>query len=163
MLWNHLSSSCLSLDLECVCDPISFKKCFTVSPGLSENKGKEETGLHYISPDSSAGAVGWGRALLKSKLNTEIIWRASYAWLKYLKCVEGRLHNLFKGIVHFEINFWYVLAYLNGIQDVAVFVSTVFSILIFLGQIVLVCQSYNGGLWGPPSFHLKEHAQRSPN
>jgi len=25
-----------------------------------------------------------------------------------------------KGIVHFEINFWYVLAYLKGIQDVGV-------------------------------------------
>jgi len=25
-----------------------------------------------------------------------------------------------KGIVHFEINFWYVLAYLEGIQDVGV-------------------------------------------
>jgi len=34
----------------------------------------------------------------------------------------------FKEIVHFEINFWYVLAYLKGIQDVGVFVSTVFSI-----------------------------------
>jgi len=54
-----------------------------------------------------------------------------------------------KGIVHFEINFWYVLAYLNGIQDVGVFVSTVFSILIFLGKTVLVCQSY-GDLWGSP-------------
>jgi len=31
----------------------------------------------------------------------------------------------FKGIVHFEINFWYVLAYLKGIQDIGVFVSTV--------------------------------------
>jgi len=31
--------------------------------------------------------------------------------------------NCFKGIVHFEINFWYVLAYLKGIQDVDVFVS----------------------------------------
>jgi len=30
-----------------------------------------------------------------------------------------------KGIVHFEINFWDVLAYLKGIQDVGVFVSTV--------------------------------------
>jgi len=47
-----------------------------------------------------------------------------------------------KGIVHFEINFWYVLAYLKDIQDVGVFVSRV-SILIFLGQTVLVCQSYN--------------------
>jgi len=49
---------------------------------------------------------------------------------------------LVKGIVHFEIDFWYVLAYLKGIQDVGVFVSTVFSILIILGQTVLVCQSY---------------------
>jgi len=57
---------------------------------------------------------------------------------------------LFQGIVHFEINFLYVLAYLKGIQDVDVFVSTVFSILIFLGLTVLVCQSYNAGVWGPP-------------
>jgi len=32
---------------------------------------------------------------------------------------------VFKGIVHFEINFWYVLAYLKGIQDIGVFVSTI--------------------------------------
>jgi len=51
----------------------------------------------------------------------------------------------FKGIVHFEINFWYVLAYLKGIQDVGVFVSTAFSILTFFGQTVVVCQSYTGG------------------
>jgi len=55
-----------------------------------------------------------------------------------------------EGIVHFEIIFWYVLAYLEGIQDLGVFVFTVVSILIFLGQTVLVCQSYKGGLWGPP-------------
>jgi len=47
--------------------------------------------------------------------------------------------------VHFEINFWYVLAYLKGIQDVGVFVSAVVLILMFLGQTVLVCQSYNAG------------------
>jgi len=47
-----------------------------------------------------------------------------------------------KGIVHFEIHFWYVISYLKGIQDVGVFVSAV---LIFLGQTVL-----NGGLWSPP-------------
>jgi len=39
------------------------------------------------------------------------------------------IHN--KGIVHFEINFWYVLVYLKCIQDGGVFVFTVFSILIF--------------------------------
>jgi len=55
-------------------------------------------------------------------------------------------------IVHFEINFLYVLAYLKvkGIQYVGVLVSAVFSILIFLGQTVRVFQSYNGGLWGLP-------------
>jgi len=30
-----------------------------------------------------------------------------------------------KGIVNFEINFWYFLAYIKGIQDVGVFVSAV--------------------------------------
>jgi len=34
------------------------------------------------------------------------------------------------------MNCWYVLAYLKGIQDVGVFVSAVFSILIFLGQTI---------------------------
>jgi len=63
-----------------------------------------------------------------------------------------------KGIVHFEINFWYVLSYLKGIQDVGVFVSALFSILIFLGQTVLVY--YIMQVYG---HHLKEHAQRSPN
>jgi len=53
------------------------------------------------------------------------------------------------GIVHFENNFA-VLAYLKGIQDVGVLVSAVVSILIFLGQTILVCQSYNAGLWSPP-------------
>jgi len=45
-----------------------------------------------------------------------------------------------KGIVHFEINLLYVLAYLKGIQDVGVFVSTVFSILIFFVQTVVIYQ-----------------------
>jgi len=43
-----------------------------------------------------------------------------------------------------------VLAYLKGIQDVGVFVSTVFSILTFFGQTGVVCQSYNAGNGGPP-------------
>jgi len=72
-------------------------------------------------------------------------------------------HIKIKGIVHFEINFWYVLAYLKGIQDVGVFVSTVFSIFIFFGQTVVVYQSNNAGLGGPRWVHLKEHAQRSQN
>jgi len=51
-----------------------------------------------------------------------------------------------KGIVHFEILFWYVLPYFKGIQDEDVFVSALVSILIFSGQTVRVCQSYNAGL-----------------
>jgi len=58
--------------------------------------------------------------------------------------IQSIIYNHLKGIVHFKINFWCVLAYLKGIQDVGVFVSAVVSILIFLGQ------SYNGGLWSPP-------------
>jgi len=58
------------------------------------------------------------------------------------------LTNL-KGIVQFEF-FKNVLAYLKGIQNVGVFVSTVFSILTFFAQTVVVCQSYNAGLWSPP-------------
>jgi len=53
--------------------------------------------------------------------------------------------NTLKGIVHFEINFLYVLAYLKGIQDVGVFVPTVFLILTFFSQTVVVHQSYTGG------------------
>jgi len=51
-----------------------------------------------------------------------------------------------------------VLAYLKGIQDVGVFVSALFSILMFLGQTVLVYHIMQ--VYG---HHLKEHAQRSPN
>jgi len=60
-------------------------------------------------------------------------------------------------VVHFEINFRYVLAYLKD-QDVGVFVTAVVSILIFLGQTVLICQIME--VYG---HHLKEHVQRSSN
>jgi len=36
------------------------------------------------------------------------------------------LNMTIKGIVHFEINFWYVLAYLKAIQDVGVFDFDIF-------------------------------------
>ncbi len=53
-------------------------------------------------------------------------------------------YETFKGIVHVEIKMWYLSAYPKGIQDVGVFFSSVDPILMFLGQTVLVCQSYNG-------------------
>ncbi len=52
--------------------------------------------------------------------------------------------SIIKGIVHFEMKIWYLSAYPKGIQDVGVFFSSVDPILMFLGQTVLVCQSYNG-------------------
>ncbi len=63
-----------------------------------------------------------------------------------LKCSEPLCmeQTEFKGIVHFEIKIWYLSAYPKGIQDVGVFFSSVDPILMFLGQTVLVCQSYNG-------------------
>jgi len=70
-----------------------------------------------------------------------------------------KTEGTFKGTVHFEIHFWYVLAYLKCVQDVGFFVSTVFSILTFFSQTVVVYQSYNAGM----GVHVKEHAQRSQN
>ncbi len=57
---------------------------------------------------------------------------------------NGTKYQSIKGIVHFEIKIWYLSAYPKGIQDVGVFFSSVDPILMFLGQTVLVCQSYNG-------------------
>jgi len=66
----------------------------------------------------------------------------------------------FKGIVNFEIIFWYVLAYLKDIQDVGVFVSAVvFNFDIFKSN--RSCLSVIE--WEVYGHHLKEHAQRSPN
>ncbi len=61
-------------------------------------------------------------------------------WLVISKWSHGDV----KGIVHFEIKIWYLSAYPKGIQDVGLFFSSVDPILMFLGQTVLVCQSYNG-------------------
>ncbi len=58
--------------------------------------------------------------------------------------LEDPSAGFIKGIVHFEIKIWYLSAYPKGIQDVGVFFSSVDPILMFLGQTVLVCQSYNG-------------------
>ncbi len=62
----------------------------------------------------------------------------------YIYRIYSSLLILVKGIVHFEIKIWYLSAYPKGIQDVGVFFSSVDPILMFLGQTVLVCQSYNG-------------------
>jgi len=87
-----------------------------------------------------------GRALIKACFTTpgEInynSWNKSLClcvcvWERVCLCVIVNGQALIKGIVHFEIIFWYVLAYLKGIQDAGVFVSTVFSILTQYFQLV---------------------------
>jgi len=93
-----------------------------------------------------------------------VLWTILSDWV-ICTCIETNSVSVLvydcrwvKGIVHFEFNFWNVLVYLKGIQDVVVFVSTVFSILIILGQTVVVCQSYNAGLWSPPQ---RERTEKS--
>ncbi len=63
--------------------------------------------------------------------------------------MNNKIPKFLKGIVHFEIKIWYLSAYPKGIQDVGVFFSSVDPILMFLGQTVLVCQSYNGRYRSP--------------
>ncbi len=63
---------------------------------------------------------------------------------KLITSMPRQIEAVIKGIVHFEIKIWYLSAYPKGIQDVGVFFSSVDPILMFLGQTVLVCQSYNG-------------------
>ncbi len=69
---------------------------------------------------------------------------ANYTEVQRYRTVFGSARKGIKGIVHFEIKMWYLSAYPKGIQDVGVFFSSVDPILMFLGQTVLVCQSYNG-------------------
>ncbi len=78
-----------------------------------------------------------------------------------------RPRTCIKGIVHFEIKIWYLSAYPKGIQDVGVFFSSVDPILIFLGQTVLVCQSYNGryrslSLRGKKNMHREIQIKQFP-
>ncbi len=70
------------------------------------------------------------------------LFECDYLKIKSIECNSVVVH--IKGIVHFEIKIWYLSAYPKGIQDVGVFFSSVDPILMFLGQTVLVCQSYNG-------------------
>jgi len=54
--------------------------------------------------------------------------------LKTWKSLENShiFEEALKGIVHFEIIFWYILAYLKGIQDVGLFFShSIFNVYIF--------------------------------
>ncbi len=65
----------------------------------------------------------------------------------------------FKGIVHFEIKIWYLSAY-PGHPRCRCLLFSVDPILMFLGQTVLVCQSYNGSIGHCLYKREKEHAQR---
>jgi len=85
---------------------------------------------------------------------TRAYWHTAKKWAQNAASITN---FVIKGIVHFEIIFRYVLAYLKGIQDGGVFDS----ISIFLGQTVLVYQSYNAGLWSPPQKACTEKSKLS--
>ncbi len=82
--------------------------------------------------------------------NLWLLWQIFYhsvdwhLFIRWTKVFKLSVASWVKGIVHFEIKIWYLSAYPKGIQDVGVFFSSVDPILMFLGQTVLVCQSYNG-------------------
>ncbi len=95
--------------------------------------------------------LGWLRRLMSHYHSCRsLLMQACLTWTASHMLTAGSLHmswighNHIKGIVHFEIKIWYLSAYPKGIQDVGVFFSSVDPILMFLGQTVLVCQSYNG-------------------
>ncbi len=73
-----------------------------------------------------------------------MIWVGNNRQFCKCYCIKCLYSVTLKGIVHFDIKMWYLSAYPKGIQDVGVFFSSVDPILMFLGQTVLVCQSYNG-------------------
>ncbi len=73
-----------------------------------------------------------------------LLYMLSICQFFYLFFIHMMTLLALKGIVHFEIKIWYLSAYPKGIQDVGVFFSSIDPILMFLGQTVLVCQSFNG-------------------
>jgi len=87
----------------------------------------------------------------KVRVNTETLL------LSYQYKLEMQTIIQFKGIVHFEINFWYVLAYLKVIQDVGVFVC--FNFDIFRSN--RLCLAYVSHIMEVYGVHLKEHAKKS--
>ncbi len=64
-----------------------------------------------------------------------------------------------KGIVHPKMKMWCLSAYLQGIQDVGDFVSSVEHKQRFLTRTVAVCQSYNGSQWYSRLWERKKHRQ----
>jgi len=79
----------------------------------------------------------WNFGTIDFHSRKKILWKSMVP--KFQSFFNFWVEYPFKGTFHFKIHFWCVLSYLKGIQDVGVFVSGVVSILIFLGQTVLVC------------------------
>jgi len=115
-LWTHAPGCCPHQIKLCGADVTGAEEC-------EECGGSEREGV---------SGEGCTDTKLKS-VQLSLLWKPVSASSKKNNCCI-----LLKGIFHFEINVWYVLSYLKGIQDVGVLVSAFF---IFLGQTVLVCQS----------------------
>ncbi len=97
----------------------------------------------FLWPDSLRTACGPSLAVLKRGPSI-LLYSSMTGQTRNDSGDTGFWMDTLKGIVHFEIKMWYLSAYPKGIQDVGVFFSSVDPILMFLGQTVLVCQSYNG-------------------
>lgn len=93
MLWNHLSSSCLSLDPECVCDPISFKNALQNRRAWAKTKAKRRQVCTTSVQTLPLEPWGGVERFWNPHWTLTYLWRASYAWPSHHKCVEGRLYN----------------------------------------------------------------------
>ncbi len=140
--WNERFLSCFIASVLCMRGPTLSVRVMTDEKGISRGFGFASFENHSDAKRVSDVKV---KCVILKELTVEY-----YVHQRILGRIFQVLNiqkNLFldvKGIVHFEIKMWYLSAYPKGIQDVGVFFSSVDPILMFLGQTVLVCQSYNG-------------------
>ncbi len=137
-----LKSHCFDLEWISISKLIGLNKLIH-SRHLLVNLQKDLLKNKNIDPTNNTGSAlsFWGTRTFEH--STYIFDTLFWFWLLFLFTLLHISHCI-KGIVHFEIKIWYLSAYPKGIQDVGVFFSSVDPILMFLGQTVLVCQSYNG-------------------
>jgi len=105
---------------------MKWKRTLSKHTLLIVNSLNMETHTH-TSVQSLDSEMHWHWDIFKHDL-TQITERSHKCSFSNNNRTFNQSYLVFKGIVHFEIHFWYVLAYLKGIQDVGVFVSTVVSI-----------------------------------
>ncbi len=119
---------------------LSVEEVQTVLSLIAEERIQRELG-HVNNPAHSKAVLKCSGNANRAVPSRSTQWKSAISDVSQKEVVSDQA---FKGIVHFEIKIWYLSAYPKGIQDVGVFFSSVDPILMFLGQTVLLCQSYNG-------------------